>query len=307
MSKIEYKSYKPTAAVLTLINQSNAIIEEYHAKGFDLTLRQLYYQLVSRDIIPNNVKSYDRLGRIINNARLGGLVDWEAIIDRTRNLRSNSHWETPAEIIRSARYSYYLDRWVDQEDYVEVWIEKDALVGVIAGVCNRLDVPFFSNRGYVSQSSMWRAANRFREKDDEGRVCTILHLGDHDPSGIDMTRDISERLNDDFGVDVHVKRIALTQSQIATYNPPPNPAKLTDTRAKGYIAKYGSSSWELDALQPEVLDKLISDEVGKLYDESKLEAIEHEELKGKELLSYTADNWKQITKDFEKQNPEWRD
>lgn len=191
MPKIEYKSIKFQQKSLELINLVNQVVEEYQAQGYELTLRQAYYQLVARGYIPNNERSYKNIGSLINDGRLAGLIDWYSITDRTRNLRSNGHWDNPADVIGSARYSYMLDKWQGQPNYVEVWVEKDALVDIVGQACRPLDTPYFSCRGYTSQSEMWSAAQRFIRQDDrENRF--IIHLGDHDPSGIDMTRDIQE-------------------------------------------------------------------------------------------------------------------
>ena len=89
------------------------------AQGYELTLRQAYYQLVARGYIPNNERSYKNIGNLINDGRLAGLIDWHSITDRTRNLRSNSHWDNPADVIASARYSYLLNKWDGQPNYVE--------------------------------------------------------------------------------------------------------------------------------------------------------------------------------------------
>ena len=250
---------------LTMIHTANKIIDEYRAQGFILTLRQLYYQFVARDVIPNTERSYKRLGSIINDGRLAGLIDWSAIEDRTRNLQSNSHWDNPADVIDAARQSYRIDMWENQDTRVEVWIEKEALVGVIDNVCTSLDVPYFACRGYVSQSEQWRAYRRHRSQERT----IVLHLGDHDPSGMDMTRDNQERLDLFHGRtgDSQVERIALNMDQVDEYDPPPNPAKVTDSRFDGYREQYGSESWELDALEPSVLVDLIRDHVIKYRDD----------------------------------------
>ncbi len=252
------KSFTPGS--LAVIDKANAICADYARQGFDLTLRQLYYQFVSRGWIANKDTEYKRLGQIVNDARLAGLLDWRYIVDRTRNLRALSHWSTPGSVLDSAAYGYRTDRWASQPRRVEVWIEKDALVGVIAGVCNRLDVPYFSCRGYTSQSELWGAAMRLIGHRDRGQDPVVIHLGDHDPSGIDMTRDITDRLAL-FGAKATVRRIALNMDQVRYYQPPPNPAKLTDARASGYVARHGYESWELDALDPATLDALIEETI----------------------------------------------
>jgi len=244
---------------MAIIEQANEIIEEYSADGYDLTLRQLYYQFVARGQIANSQREYKRLGSVINDARLAGLVDWNSIVDRTRNFERLSSWDSPADILRSAAAGYHIDLRSDQDEYIEVWVEKDALVGVVEKACKPLDVGYLSCRGYVSQSVMWRAAQRFIEQESYYET-TLIHLGDHDPSGIDMTRDIQDRLGM-FGASVEVKRIALTMEQIEELQPPPNPAKTTDSRYESYIAEYGDESWELDALDPRYLVELITEAV----------------------------------------------
>jgi hypothetical protein len=257
MPYIEYQAIKIQGKSRILIDQVNQIIREYQAQGYALTLRQVYYQLVSRDIIENTEASYKRIGELVNTGRLAGLIDWEAIEDRTRNVRALPHWKTPGEIIQAAAEQYNRDLWEGQKYYVEVWVEKDALIGIVEPAAQRLDVPCFSCRGYTSQSEMWEASRRFIGQGNAGRECVIIHLGDHDPGGLDMTRDIEDRLSI-FRAEVKVDRIALNMPQIKAYNPPPNPAKITDTRAAAYIEKHGKTSWELDALPPDALDRLIT-------------------------------------------------
>lgn len=256
MPRIAYEKHTFGPERLRVIELANEICASYRAQGYDLTLRQLYYQFVARDLIPNSDRSYKNLGNTVNAARLAGLLDWEYIVDRTRNLRDLSHWDNPEQIVQAVAQQYLTDRWANQPTYVEVWIEKDALVGVIASACQPLDVPYFSCRGYTSQSELWGAAQRIIRRNRRGQKVVVIHLGDHDPSGIDMSRDIADRF-DLFGAATTVQRIALNRDQVDQYQPPPNPAKLTDARAKGYIRRHGSYSWELDALDPTTLGALI--------------------------------------------------
>jgi hypothetical protein len=282
--KIKYKNLKMSPKKLAVIETANAIINEYSAQGFDLTLRQLYYQFVARDIIPNRQSEYKKLGETISDGRLAGLIDWDAIIDRTRNLRSLASWETPQAIIDACAAQFKHDMWENQHNHVEVWIEKDALVGVIAGVCDRWRVPYFSCRGYTSQSEMWAAGRRLRSANRRGKTPIVLHFGDHDPSGVDMTRDIAERLSMFAECSVHVDRLALNMSQIEQYQPPPNPTKFTDARAEAYVREYGDESWELDALDPSTLADLIENEVRRLTDIAQWEVDEEREQKARTEL-----------------------
>lgn len=161
MPKIQYKEIRFQQKSLDLIELVNQVVDEYSAQGYELTLRQVYYQLVARGYIPNNERSYKNVGSLINDGRLAGLIDWHSVTDRTRNLRKENHWDNPADVIASARYSYNLDKWKGQPNYVEVWVEKDALVDIVGQACSPLDTPYFSCRGYTSQSEMWSAAQRF--------------------------------------------------------------------------------------------------------------------------------------------------
>ena len=283
MPKIKYQDIDIGPARLSVIAKANEIIAEYRAQGFDLTLRQLYYQFVARALIANKQSEYKKLGDIINDARLAGLVDWLAIVDRTRNLKSISAWESPESIVEAVAQQYKIDLWETQPHRVEVWIEKDALVGVIEDICTELRVPYFSCRGYTSQSEMWSAAQRLIRYEGEGQKPIILHFGDHDPSGKDMSRDIADRLAL-FGTGAEVRRLALNMDQIDQYNPPPNPTKLTDSRADGYIAEFGHESWELDALEPAVIADLVRNEVDAIRDDEKYdEAKEREETEKSQL------------------------
>jgi hypothetical protein len=248
MAREQFRSYRWTADHMARIATINQIIATYQAEGYSLTLRQLYYQHVARGLIANNDEEYKRLGELLNKARLGGLVDWAAIVDRTRNVEQNPHWDSPAGILDAVAEQFRYDTRDDQPNYIEVWVEKDALVGVLEQVCRRLDVPYYSCRGYSSQTGLYDAGKRLLRAERSGKIPHIVHLGDHDPSGIDMTRDIDERLEMFVGQPVEVHRIALNYDQVQEFNPPPNPAKMTDSRASGYVERFGRTSWELDAL-----------------------------------------------------------
>jgi hypothetical protein len=154
MPRVCYVSKTFNDKHLEVIRQANAICNEYAGQGFRLTLRQLYYQFVSRMLIPNRDTEYKRLGSIVNDARMAGLIDWDHIVDRTREVEENSHWTSPTSIMRSCEQSYAIDKWLGQSVRPYVMIEKDALLGVIEGVCTELDVPYFPCRGFASATSV---------------------------------------------------------------------------------------------------------------------------------------------------------
>ena len=294
MPKICYTDISFTSKSIDLIENANAIIEEYQDDNLYLTLRQLYYQFVARGLLANKQPEYKRLGDIISKARLAGLVDWNAIEDRTRNLVELAHWTDPGHIITACALQFRHAKWDNQPQYCEVWIEKEALAGVIATICRDFDVPYFSCRGYVSQSEMWSAAVRLGQRRKLGQAVHIFHLGDHDPSGIDMTRDIQDRLNLFAPNCITVHRLALNADQIAKYNPPPNPAKITDSRAISYIGIYGPESWELDALEPRVIRDLIMMNVLDIRDDEIWQASVDAEDQHRNILKNVARDWRDI-------------
>lgn len=280
---------------LGLIAQANAIIEEYRANGLVLTVRQIYYQFVARDWIENHPKKYKKMVNLMTNARLAGYVDWRAIEDRTRVLKSNSHWVDEENMMDSAAKWFEIDKWDNQPARLEVWIEKDALSGVIAPVCKRLDVPFFACKGYTSISAMYRGAKRLAMYSDSGQRIQILHLGDHDPSGIDMTRDIEDRISLMAERLVKINRLALNFDQIDLYQPPPNFVKLKDSRAGDYTRQYGLDSWELDALDPNIMASIIEEAVLEHRDENIWNDDIVEETRMAKNLAKVRDNWDEVS------------
>lgn len=278
---------------MAVVTMANVIIKDYQAQGFDLTLRQLYYQFVSKGLIPNTDAEYNRLGDIVTEGRMAGLMDWTAIVDRTRHLRSLTHWSDPAALVANMAAEFHIDRWASQPLHVEVWVEKDALLGVIGGACQPLDVPYFSCRGYTSVSELWVASRRLQKAIRRGQGIRILHLGDHDPSGLDMTRDIEDRLAV-FGVPPSIRRIALNIGQIQKYGPPPNPTKVSDSRSAKYIAEFGHTCWELDALEPSVLTALIRSAVERRIEQTDWRETGARQAKGRRLLTRVSERWSEV-------------
>lgn len=266
------------------IDTSIRIIETYTEMGLRLTLRQLFYQHVAHHGLPNSEKSYKGLGKLISDARLAGLIDWEAIEDRGRQPDVPAQWESIESLVDIASRQFRLPRWASQNIYVELWVEKQALAGVLEPVAHKHHVTLMVNKGYSSQSAMYASAERIREQGKD--ECVVLYLGDHDPSGEDMVRDIRERLamflRDDVALEVY--KVALTLFQIRQYDPPPNPAKITDPRAAAYIQKFGDESWEVDALDPPVLVALIESAIRQHIDSEALEDVLEDERAQKDKL-----------------------
>lgn len=296
-----YIAYRPDVnfrrSSLEIIELADQIATDYKRRGYNLTLRQLYYQFIARDAFANTEQNYKRLGSIINDARMVGMIDWSHIEDRGRESHGTD-WlgtEPPSfqAQIEYLQYTHSLDLWRDQDRRVEVWVEKQALEEVAERAARSFRVGYFACKGYVSQSEMWRAGQRMREAIRAGQEPLVLHLGDHDPSGIDMTRDIEERLSLFAGDDIEVRRLALNMPQIRVLNPPPNPAKVTDSRFSGYRARFGEKSWELDAVSPERLVEIIQNEIRGVLDDASFTLAQQEEAEGRQVYVDLAENWEE--------------
>lgn len=273
---IERRFRGPTRAMIAAANE---IIAEYRDQGYRLTLRQLYYQHVARGLLANTMVNYRLLGRTMAMARDGGESDWDAVEDRTRYLNGHQSWRDPAAFL-AAEVEYYAENpWAGQEARPEVWIEKDALLGVIQTVCDELRVPYFSTRGNLGQLPARDAGIRFERLIADGLTPVVLYLGDHDPSGIEMDHDLENRLARYSRREVEVRRLALTMAQVERYGPPANFAKERDVNLGKYLRRFGTDQcWELDALAPTVIADLIRSEVeGMIEPRAWQRALEREE------------------------------
>ena len=288
-----YKELRFQAKTQLVIDRANEIINAYMDAGYRLTVRQLHYQMVVRNWRENTERAYQNLSDILSKARYAGLVDWDAIEDRGRPVHRQSHWENPGDILKSAAHSFSVDKWVGQPYQPEVWIEKEALTGVIENVCSTWDVSYFACKGYASTSCAYDAARRLQNYHDMGRLPVILYLGDFDPSGEDMSRDLIERMGM-FEVDVELRRLALNPDQIERYNPPPQMVKKTDARASAFIERNGGHCWELDALGPDIIIRLIEDEIESLIDMGRWNAQVKRQEDGRALLAHGADDYAAI-------------
>lgn len=295
MPKLAYKDLNFGEKKLATIQTADQIIRDYRAQGYTLTLRQLYYQFVARGLIENSERSYKNLGTAISDARDAGMIDWFGIEDRGRGIKPWLIEEDELEVLNGIEVRLAMDFWKPQDTYVEVWVEKEALASVVQRPCERWRVPYMPCKGYLSASEAWRSGQRFEAMQDEGRRCVLIHLGDHDPSGIDMTRDNADRVRlYSGGADVEVRRIALNMDQVEEHRPPPNPAKITDSRSDDYIDRFGRTSWELDALEPRFLDKLISDEIATLVDLDIWQQTLDEEDERRSVLAKLHGHWDEV-------------
>lgn len=218
-----------------------------------MTVRQVYYQLVSRHVVENDRSQYQAVSNLVVDARKDGTISWQWIEDRLRRPRSVSMWADLRDFAETARRAYRRDVWVTQPRYLEVWLEKDALSGIFEDALDRYGVTLNVGRGYDGWDSIHNAAERFGTRD---RV-SVLYFGDCDPSGEDMVRSLGERLAF-FDCHPEIVKCALTFEDVERYNLPPDFTKATDTRRAAFVKKYGDVAVELDALPVHVLrDRLV--------------------------------------------------
>ena len=257
----QYREIRFTEDRAALIGHTRSVVDEYASQGMSVTVRQIYYQFVARGWAPSGDGTYSRVQSALSDGRLAGLIPWTAVTDRGRGLRGLRTWTSPVAALETARAAYLTDLWADQDWRPEVWVEKAALEGVVGDICTELRVDYYATRGYDSQSQQYEAGRRMADYVRRGQRPIVFHLGDHDPSGVDMTRDVTERLSMFAGVPVIVQRLALTRPQIDRYSPPPFAVKGGDSRAAAYVEAHGRDAWELDALDPAVLKALVAEAV----------------------------------------------
>lgn len=255
---------------------------EILAEQHPMTVRQLYYQLVARQLIENNRSRYQAVSTAVVKARQDGLIPWRWIDDRLRRPRRVSMWEDLSDFGEAVCRSYRRDVWATQPTYIEVWVEKDALSGLFEDVLGGYGVTLNVGRGYDGWSSLHRAAQRL---DDDS---VILYFGDFDPSGEDMVRSLGERLAF-FDVEAEIVKCALTADDIDRYDLPPAMTKRTDTRRAAFVAKHGDVSVELDALPRSVLEARIRAELESRMDMDALEDVRALEEEEKERLKEVID------------------
>lgn len=278
-----------------MLNKVNDILEEYKSDGYVLTLRQVYYQLVSRDIIPNNTKEYAKLSGLLTKGRMAGIVDWAAIEDRGRQPKLPYWVNGVVDALEDTWSQYRINRQEGQDTYIELCIEKDALSSIFQRVTSEYHIRLMVNKGYSSSSAIYTTYERIVNAYNQGAdKAVIVYFGDHDPSGRDMIRDVAERLKEMLSrgdnadmcnnKEFEIMPIALDMTQVRKYNPPENPAKITDPRAKGYIKEFGNKSWELDALSPKVLAKLTKDTIESLIDMDRYNSVIDKESRQKQVI-----------------------
>jgi len=275
------KTRKPQERTLLLMDAITAIVREYDR----MTIRQLYYQFVSRGSIAKTEAEYKRVCNIAGQMRVAGTLPYGKIADGNRQRRSVAQWGGPADLLESATAQYRKNRWEHQRWHVEVWCEKDALSGVLLPVCDAWGVTYVATRGNPSMTLIYESAVFMSALP---QPTLIVYVGDHDASG----RGISDRLEAQFALHtdgVAVARVALNPAQIAAYQLPTRPGKTSDSQHAKFAAEYGDESVEVDALPPDVLTGIVQDEIVSMIDAPEWDAAgKAEELERQSLEDFTA-------------------
>lgn len=260
-------------SIETVADWANSLLQQFG----QMTVRQIYYQLVSQQLIPNKASSYSSFDRHLTRAREMGLVNASSIIDRSRPIRNEARpgWQSLGGYLETVRHSYQRDPLEGQPRQVELWIEKDALSQLLYAAVQAYEPTVVVCRGYSPYTLLFEANERL------GRDDLVLYAGDFDPSGLDAYRDMASKL------DCEVRRIALTSEQIEAYQLPPMPTKATDNRQPAYVQRYGDRAWELDALRPDVFQAIVREafeaeldlpKIGEVRQRERAECAELEEM-----------------------------
>ena len=226
-----------------------------------MTIRSLFYRAVSAGLVAKTEHEYKGIVRITGKMRKQRIMPFEWLVDAGRFVRQANLWPSPQSILKATQDQYRYDRWIDQENRVEIWVEKDAVVGVIEETCEEFGVPLYSCKGYPSLSLIDSA---IRDWPFEKNIC-VRYFGDHDPSGMDIPRYLENAFYE-IGVgqntlDFEVR--AVTQDQIYEYDLPTRPTKRTDSRS----ANFEGESVELDAFDPNDLRELVSQSIQESIDD----------------------------------------
>jgi hypothetical protein len=278
------RSRRTNAELADLHRAILTVCEEDHP----LTVRGVFYRVMSAGAVEKTEKAYAAVQREVLKLRRAGLLPYEFIADGTRWQVKEPSWDSAQDALDDAVSSYRRALWHNQDVYVEVWSEKDAIASIVSPITDKWDVPLMIARGFASESFLWSTANTIRNQDEDGKDIVIYQLGDHDPSGIAAWEHVQTRLSE-FAPDANIyfERLAVTESQIWHYSLPTRPTKLTDSRAKNFVGE----SVEVDALATSDLREIVENAIQSWIDPEQLritKMVEAQELEGLQAL---LDGW----------------
>jgi hypothetical protein len=243
-----------------------------------MTVRQVFYQATVRGLVEKAESGYAKVQVDLTVMRRAGELPYGWLADNTRWQRRPRTFASVEDALRDTAAFYRKSLWTNADSYVEIWLEKDALSGVIYPVTSMYDVPLMVARGYASLSFLYSAAEYINTLD----VPTyIYHLGDFDPSGVNAGEKIEETLNE-LAPDATIifERLAVTRRQIQNWNLPTRPTKKSDTRSKG----FGAISVELDAIDPNQLRTIVQDAIERHLPADQFEVLKAAEESEREII-----------------------
>lgn len=284
MAKGEWKN------TTALIDAAISILAEQNP----MTIRQLFYRLVSKSRVPNSLASYQMVSRIMTKCRDDGRCPFEWIADRSRPVYAATGFDDAVEYAATMRDGYRKNLWATQPEHVEVWVEKDAIIGSIEDVCNELGVTIRVGRGYWSTTAAHGIAKIFASID---KPITVFYCGDHDPSGQNIQSELYARIQEYGSGDFVMERLAISKDDITEFNLPPLPVKSSDPRASQFVRTHGNECVELDALPPTELRRRIQETVEQHIDDELWEAAKEIEKKEKSRIQDSMNQFSSMTDD----------
>jgi hypothetical protein len=257
------------------------LTDRYVREGLVCSVRHAFYKAAVAGVIQKSDADYQKVSTVMTNGRWAGLIDWDVVVDESREPSTWASWESAEACATEALDQFRLDRWQGQACYVEIWVEKVAVKANLEDIAAEHHVTLQPGRGNCSTSGVYRAARRFNRHHSAGRRPIILYLGDHDPLGLHFPGEVTERIGR-FGLHPEVRRLAVNFDQVETFGILSHPVKAKGKTAEKrifaeYLAKYGNEAWELDAFEPRDLQDLVRAELAKLIDAERLAEVVAEE------------------------------
>lgn len=219
-----------------------------------VTLRHLFYRIVTLALIEKTEKEYRNLSGYTMKWRRNGSIPWRAFVDSTRWYHGVQTFNDLGDALENSKQCFRRNLWQSQDAYVEVWTEKEAIAAIAQQAAAPFGVPVFPMKGFGSGSALFQIAQQIQYYQSHGKEVFVYHLGDWDPSGKCIDESTVRNLKKDHGVEFNFERLAVTLDQIQYYNLPTRPTKTTDPRSK----KFKGDSVEVDALAPHVIRELVT-------------------------------------------------
>ena len=236
----------------TILDATRAILAEEEGA---ITIRHLFYRLVSQRLLDKEEREYDKLISYLMKWRRAGEINWSAFADNTRYYYGTRGYLSMNDALRDLMDSYKRNLWASQDAFVEIWCEKDAIVSIISSIASQFGVRTFPLHGFSSATALYGAAEMFKDASRAGKQVYIYYFGDYDPSGVHIDRSAIKNLKKDHGVEPIFQRVAITPEQIERYGLTTRPSKKTDSRSKNFKGE----SVEIDAMPMGVLRSMVEE------------------------------------------------